>query len=502
MIYGIKAIILLFITILSATCANKRENYPDENTHIDEQPYATAWITALDGSRTFEKMNVSMGYAVQSSFTVRFTGKEHQQVNGFGAAITQASCYNLLKMDKTDRTRLLKEMFSPVEGAGSSLIRVCIGGSDFSLDEFTHCDTEGIDNFEIHRLDKEYLFPVLDEIYAINPDVKIIGSPWSCPKWMKCRMPGGSDSFNLDVTEEIEYNSWTGGRLRPSCYDDYAEYFVRWIKAMEERGYNIFAVTPQNEPLHGGNSMSLIMPWKDQRNFIKVLGPAFRKAGIKTKILAFDHNYDYDEIESQELYPLKIYADKEASEYIAGSAWHNYGGNVSMLDEIRESAPDKEIYFTEASIGTWSGDFETSFRKDMKNIFLGTLSRGCSGVTLWNLILDDENGPNRPKGCSTCFGAGTIMKNDYSYETLRKNSHWYDIMHCSVAVKPGAVRLETSGFNRTDITYLAFRNPDDSYGAIFLSNNDNDQMFVFDMETNQVKVTVPKKSVLSLKWKN
>ena len=39
---------------------------------------------------------------------------------------------------------------------------------------------------------------------------------------------------------------------------------------------------------------------------------------------------------------------------MAGTAWHNYGGRPSTLDGVREAYPDKEIFFTEASIGTWN----------------------------------------------------------------------------------------------------------------------------------------------------
>ena len=119
------------------------------------------------------------------AFNVTLTGKTFQTVDGFGLAITQASCYNLLQMPEQDRRTFLEEVFSRTKGLGSSLVRVCIGGSDFSMDEFTWCDQPGMEHFAIHALDKQYLFPILDQIYAINPDVKIIASPWSCPRWMK-----------------------------------------------------------------------------------------------------------------------------------------------------------------------------------------------------------------------------------------------------------------------------------------------------------------------------
>ena len=302
---------------------------------------------------------------------------------------------------------MLTELFSPTEGAGSSLIRVCIGGSDFSMDEFTWCDTKGIEHFGVHKLDVDYLFPILDEIYRINPHVRIIGSPWSSPRWMKMDVDGKGNQFN----------SWTSGRLNPLYYQDYSTYFVKWIQEMEKRGYDILGITLQNEPLNHGNSMSLYMPWEDQCAFLKVVGPALRAAGLDTKIMLFDHNYNYDNVSGQSRYPLNIYADPEAARYADGSAWHNYGGSVSELDHIHSQAPDKGIWFTEASIGTWNYDrnkFAGQFQEDMREIVFGTLTRYGKGVTLWNLMLDDERKPYRPGGCSTCYGALSISHTSYS----------------------------------------------------------------------------------------
>ena len=135
-------------------------------------------------------------------------------------------------------------------------------------------------------------------------------------------------------------------------FQDYATYFVKWIKAFQTNGINIYAVTPQNEPLNAGNSASTLMYWDEQKAFIRdALGPAFAKAGIKTKIYVFDHNYNYDNMPAQEDYPVKIYEDKAAAAYITGAAYHNYGGDMAELGDIHNKS-DKELVFTETSIGT------------------------------------------------------------------------------------------------------------------------------------------------------
>lgn len=261
---------------------------------------------------------------------------KYQEMDGFGAAITGSSCYNLLQMAPEDRAALLRETFDPETGYGYSFIRVSIGASDFSLDEYTYCDEPGIENFAMHEYDERDLYPILREILAINPDVKILASPWTCPQWMK-----------VDNLKDLNpFPSWTSGQLNPAYYPDYATYFVKYLQAMEAEGFNIHSITIQNEPLNRGNSVSLYMTWQEQRDFIKnALGPALKKAGITTKIIVYDHNYDYDihkpENYDQAQYSVKIYQDAEAARYIDGAAYHAYGGEVEELDTIHAAFPDK-----------------------------------------------------------------------------------------------------------------------------------------------------------------
>ena len=480
----------MFPLILSAAlllgCNQKPDVTPDPPVTPDG-PVATVFTTSVAGKR-FEESTLSLGKPEDVHFyKVERTGETFQAVDGFGLAITQASCYNLLLMPAEDRTAFLTELFSREKGLGSSLIRVCIGGSDFSLDEFTWCDEPGMENFAVHGLDQEWLFPVLDEIFRINPAVKIIASPWSCPRWMKMSDSGG------------HYDAWTGGRLNPAHYQDYAEYFVRWIREMEGRGYPIYAVTLQNEPLNRGNSMSLYMSWEDQREFIKqAVGPAFRAAGIKTRILLFDHNYNYDDISSQRDYPLHILEDADAAQYVAGSAWHNYGGTVSTLDKIHSAFPDKEIYFTEASIGTWNYSFDGCLINDFRDIFLGTLSRYGKGVTLWNLMLDDQRKPYRPNGCSNCFGAVTLSTSDY--KTLTRNSQYYNVAHCSKVLQPGAVRQGTKGYETTGLTYQWYRNPDGSQALLILNEGSSEALVNFISDRYSLSCKVPAKAIQSIRW--
>lgn len=477
------ALLSLFLLALSA-CQGAVRPEPEPVAE------ATVYTTSVGGLRFAESRVPLMRPGTAAAYRVLLNGKSFQSVDGFGLAITQASCYNLLKMSPADRTAFLTEVFDRERGMGSSLIRVCIGGSDFSMDEFTWCDEPGLEHFAVHPLDEQYLFPVLDEIFAINPDVQIIASPWSAPLWMKV----GEDG-------RTPHNQWFAGHLGEAYYQDYAKYFVRWIQEMERRGYPIMAVTLQNEPLNRGNSMSTYMSWQEQSNFIKwAIGPAFAAAGLKTKVLVFDHNYSYDGDSGQQDYPVHIFEDPEAGRYVQGSAWHNYGGNVSVLDGVHARFPDKEIYFTEASIGTWNYSFEDCLINDFRDVFLGTLGRWGKGVTLWNLMLDYQGKPFRPRGCSTCYGAVSIDASDYSLNSVVRNSHYYDVAHCSKVLQPGAVRLGTSGYSAAGLTYQLYRNPDGSYAALILNETGSDALINFVTDSYAVACRIPPRAIQSVIW--
>lgn len=421
---------------------------------------------------------------------------KYQEMDGFGAAITGSSCYNLLRMSSEDRTKLLRETFDPENGYGYSFIRISIGASDFSLDEYTYCDKPGIENFAMHEYDKRDLFPILREILAINPNVKILASPWTCPQWMKIN----------NLKDQKPFDSWTSGQLNPKYYADYATYFVKYLEEMKNEGFDIYGITIQNEPLNRGNSVSLYMTWQEQRDFIKsALGPAFEEAGIKTKIISYDHNYDYDmnkpENHDQGQYPLKMYEDADAAKYIDGAAYHAYGGDVSEMLKIHEANPDKNLYFTEMSIGLWGDGY--SFGKDlmwnMREVCIKSINNFNKAVIMWNYMLDENHGPWRPGGCDICLGAIDIDSKDY--RTMTKNSHYYTMAHLSKVIKPGAKRIKTEGNVENGVYYTAFENPDNSFSVVVLNDSDQSQPLTIKIGGNNFTHTTEAKSVNSYIWK-
>ena len=491
---------VLFIGIAAALlgCNTPVDNPKDDPTNEPTpQRDVMTYVTTADGTMGFvaigkdyaEGLNMSPERTLKLNPNVRY-----QEFDGFGAAITGAAAFNLMQMPAERRQKLLVETFSPEKGMGYGYVRVPIGGSDFnsrSNYDYTCCDTKGIENFALTTDELDYIIPVLKEILAINPGLKVMGTPWSCPIWMKVD----------DIRSKAPYtgpNKWVGGYLNPDYYQDYAMYFVKWIKAFEAAGINITSVTPQNEPLNWGNSMSLYMPWDQERDFIKLaLGPVFKREGINAKIICFDHNYNYDGKKDQQEYPIKIYADPEASQYIDGAAYHSYGGSPVELDNIHKKAPEKNLYFTEQSIGTWNyQSFGQSLMSEMKNTCIGTVTRWCKAVIVWNFMLDENGGPHGgPGACATCYGAVDISSKDYI--TLNKRSHYYVIGHLSKALKAGSTRIATSGYMPTGLSVVASENLDGTYGLVLFNENAEGLTFVIEHNGKHFEIKLPAESITS-----
>ena len=490
-----------FILLIALLCFGFGACSDDNNGEIDEpekpEPETgdvTLYITTNTRSQDFATRAVDFSdKSNMSPSTINLEPEtQYQTMDGFGAAITGSTCYNLLQMTEDNREKFLKETFSPTDGMGYSYVRISIGCSDFSLSEYTCCDIEGIENFGLTSEETDYVIPILQEIQAINPELKILGSPWTSPRWMKV-----NNLIDLQL-----FNSWTSGQLNPAYYADYATYFVKWIQALREYGINIYSVTPQNEPLNRGNSASLYMGWEEQLDFVKNnLVPAFKAASLNTKIYLFDHNYNYDNMGVQNDYPVKIYNAGIDEDMVAGAAFHNYGGNKEELLDVHEKAPNRELIFTETSIGTWNNgqNLETRLIEDMREVGLGTVNNWCKGVIVWNLMLDSDRGPNREGGCQTCYGAVDIDRANYS--SITRNSHYYIIGHLSSVVKPGAVRIGTSGFSDAGFYYSAFENTDGTYAVVLLNSNSASKMITLDDGTNHFSYEVPAKSVISYQWK-
>jgi glucosylceramidase len=311
--------------------------------------------------------------------------------------------------------------------------------------------------------------PLLKQIVAINPAIKIMASPWSAPVWMK------------------ENGNTMGGGLQTQYYNAYANYFVKYIKAMKASGITIDAITIQNEPQHGGNNPSMVMSAAEQAAFVKnSLGPIFQTAGITTKIIVWDHNCDNAN------YPITVLNDAAAKQYINGSAFHLYGGDISALSTVHNAHPDKNVYFTEQWTSS-TGAFDGDLKWHIKNVVIGSMINWGKTALEWNLANDGNYNPHTPGGCTQCKGALTI-----NGSIINRNVAYYIIAQASKFVPAGSVRIASAAIST--LSNVAFKTPTGKTVLLVLNDGNTNQTIVIKTATRSITSVLPASVVGTYIW--
>ncbi len=465
-----KFFFLAMLTSLVANCSNSNGgSTPMPPTPIPPQVVTNEvdfWLTKGDQSVKLQKQSSVLAFGTTNNgyqnIEVNDT-QTFQSVDGFGYTLTGGSAQVINQLSAVKKQELLQELFgSGTNSIGISYLRLSIAASDlndvpFSYDDMPSGQTDlSLANFSLAP-DMTHLIPMLKEILAINPNIKIMAVPWSAPVWMK------------------DNNSTIGGSLLPQYYGVYAQYFVKYIQKMKAEGITIDAICPQNEPLNPGNNPSLYMSSIQQTNFIKNnLGPAFQSAGINTKIIIYDHNCDKPD------YPIAVLNDAAANPYINGSAFHLYGGDISALSTVHNAFPSKNVYFTEqwtSSAGSFSGDLKWH----LKNVVIGSMRNWSKNALEWNLANNASYGPHTPGGCSQCKGALTITGAD----SFTRNVGYYIIAHASKFVPMESIRIASNLSG--NLNNVAFKTP--SGKIVLIVENDGATTELFNIKHNGSWIT-------------
>jgi glucosylceramidase len=438
------------------------------------------WLTTADRAALFARQVEPLHFEAQKKSIPAIDVDDRQtfqSIDGFGFALTGGSAQLLMRMEESQRAELLKELFSSEgKGIGVSYLRVSIGSSDMNDHVFTYDDLPpgekdmGLSKFDFGP-DRTDVIPILKEVLAINPHIKILGSPWTAPSWMK--------------TNENP----KGGSLKPEYYDTYAQYFVKYIEGMKAEGINIDAITVQNEPLNGKNTPSMVVQASEEGAFIKQsLGPAFRKAGITTKIILYDHNCDVPE------YPLEILNDPEARQYVDGSGFHLYAGEISAMLKVHDAYPNKNLYFTEQMVIDQKDDPELEIASPVQRLIVGATRNWARNVLLWNLAADSENKPHTDNGgCPICEGAITLDGSKIS-----RNIAFYTVAHASKFVRPGSVRIQSSTLD--ELPNVAFKTPDGKKVLIVANRSKSSQTFQIRYRNRSLTSTLSEGAVGTYVW--
>ncbi len=437
-------------------------------------PEVSLWMSSEDGAYQLtprESPRWTTGGPEEGTPTIEIDpATEYQRILGLGASLDHATCYNLSRLPAEKRAEVITRLVDPERGIGMNLMRLCIGTSDFVGEPYYSYDDlpEGqrdpeLAHFSIEK-DRAYLLPVVKEALAKNPDLLFFASPWSPPGWMK-------------TTESL-----CGGKLEVENQAVYAQYLLKFLDAYGAEGIPIHAITPQNEPGFPNPDYPTCL-WRAelQRDFIRDhLGPALRASGHATGIWCWDHNWN------RPGFPRTVLSDPKAAQYVDGTGFHLYEGDVEAQSAFRDEFPGKHIYFTEGS----------TFRTRGAVRIIGILRHWARSYNAWVIMLDERRKPNNgPHSASrTCIELLDDLSVAYHFD-------YYMYGQFMKFIPRGALRIASSGLDDVRFAHVAFRTPDGRMVLVVANANREAVGFAVRCAEGGFQARLDGKSVATFRWR-
>jgi glucosylceramidase len=427
-----------------------------------------------------------------------------QEIDGFGASLTDAAAWLFAKkLTPAQTDAAFRLLFSRKDGIALNFLRQPVGSSDlavtfYSFDDLcqqaaTACTTpagvadQNLEHFSLMH-DEEYILPLLKKALALNPSLHVMLTPWSPPGWMKTSGSMlGSDAATRQPSS-----------LRPEAYAAFAKYLVKTVEGYQAAGVPVYALSVLNEPLYAPPSYSgMLMTAAEQAAFLgNALGPAMAAAGLKTKVMVYDHNWDHPE------YPETVLRDARVGALVAGTAWHHYAGDSAVMTKNHEEFPQKDQWMTESSGGTWQKGYEGkgNILAEEAAELIAVTRNWAKSYVLWALATDEKHGPF-VGGCDTCRGLMTIDVNKSLRDIVKAEPDYYVLGQASKFLLPGAVRIASDEPAGTQLKDVAFRNPNGVVVLYVLNAGVRGQDLRIGWRGNTVATTIPAGSVATFVWK-
>jgi len=239
---------------------------------------------------------------------------------------------------------------------------------------------------------------------------------------------------------------------------------------------------------------------EQERDFVKNhLGPTMRRDHPYAKIMVLDHNRDM-----VPEWTRTIFSDTDAAQYVDGLALHWYDSKNAQMyanveaahDQYLAKLPGRFILGTEAcncpGVRLRNWDRAWAIASDI----LGDLNAWAGGWTDWNLIVNEQGGPNHLGNFCDAniiadpqqrLGAGTVIK-QVSY---------YLMGHFSRFFRPGMVRVKSDALGGVSVT--SFRDVVTNRTAVVVMNGGGDtQSFALHDKlsgTSAAGLSIPARSI-------
>lgn len=399
--------------------------------------------------------------------------KKAQTILGFGAALTDSSCYLLNRLPEDQKQKVMDELFNPSK-MGMSTARIAIGSSDYALVPYSFDD--GDEDPELKRFsikhDEENILPILRMARKAYPDLFIFGSAWSPPGWMKPN------------------KSMLGGNMPRKHLGTYAQYFAKFLKGYESAGVPVQAVTVNNEvdTDQDGRMPACVWPQEIEVDFVGLnLGPVLEREKINTKIWLLDHNYNLWGRVCNEL------ENADVRKYANGVAWHPYAGSPQAMKKVLARYPGLGMHWTEDGPDVDEPGYASNWTKWGK-LYSEALQNSCNSITGWNLALDEVGRPNI--GPFKCGGMITI---DSKSQKITYSGQYWGTVHFSKVIRPGA-KLISSESKQAELSHTVVQNPDGNFAAVLTNSAKAPVEVCLRWRQSQCKVQLPADSITSLSW--
>ncbi len=487
----LKRFSVLFLCFFAActTGSEKNTGKQQQESHATTPSYKQA-IVYTTAKNTTDSLTLTdtlhfteMGQPLETQVCV-FVDPTHtfQKILGIGGAITDAAAVTFDQLSKKEQQKLLEAYYDDQKGIGYTLARTSINSCDFSVESYSYVEDNdtSLKSFDISH-DLKHRIPLIKAAKKkAGKTFTLYASPWSPPAWMK---------DNNDMLH--------GGHLKPAFYQNWADYFVKFIQAYKKEGLDIWGVTVQNEPMAVQTWESCVYTAKMERDFVKNnLGPTFKKKGLgDKKIVVWDHNRDliYQRAET-------IFNDPEAAKYIWGLGYHWYetwtGSHMlfNNVKKVHEAFPDKKLMLTEASIENFDMNkiHEWWLGERYAHSMVHDFNSGAVAWTDWNILLNQKGGPNHVG--NYCYAP--VIADTETGKLIFTNAYDY-IGHFSKFIRPGDRRVETSS-NRDKLEATAFKNKAGKLSVIVLNRSDDGIPYHLWIEGKAAKVTSLPHSIQTL----
>ncbi len=441
------------------------------------------WVSTTDTNRWVEKEITSPSQGGLSEVLVNIdTNKQQQEIEGFGGCFNELGWEALNRVTPEEKQQLLNDLFNLETGCQFNLCRMPIGANDYSVDWYSHNETEGdfaMENFSIAR-DKQRLVPYIQEAQKINPAIRVWASPWCPPSWMKhnkhyaCR----ADARFNDLDPELSSSEELVSRFitEPDYFQAYALYFSKFVQAYAKEGIKIDAVHVQNEYNSAQNFPSCVWNPKDLGILIAdYLGPQFKADNIDADIwLGTVERPQIERVDS-------VLEYKNAMDYIQGIGFQWAGKGA--IESVHAKYPQMLLMQTETECGDGSNDWaaaEYTFNL-MKHYF----KNGANAYMYWNMILD-ETGKSQ-----WGWKQNSMISVDSKTKAITYNPEFYLMKHLSAFVKKGDVKLDAEGDENSIVFYDSVKNE-----VIVFNYNPKDEDCVLSLTVNSqvIKTAIEAKS--------